>query len=138
LFLGFGLFFKVFSGLVQKIGGDKECFRNDTWLNWLFRGSVVASVVAIGIVVPDFRAVLSIAASICCPCNNVFFPLIFDWKLNPSQHGRFRRFVHLCIAILAMFCFTMGLYKSVSNIISESEASLHHISSHTSKSKSQQ
>jgi len=116
LFLGFGLFFKVFSGLVAKIGGDRPCFISGNPFNWALRISIVLGAVVIGAAVPNFRAVLAIAASICCPCNNVFFPLMFDWYLSSRERPLCRSMVHCCIVLLAMLCFTLGLYRSISNL----------------------
>jgi len=121
LFLGFSLFFKCIAGMMQNLGDPQkhEVFRKDSTANRLLRAAVVCLVVFIGLFVPDFRDLMAVVSSICCSCNNVFFPLLFASKLSApgSTTSLPRQFFHGCILLLGTFCLILGLASSVPNLV---------------------
>merc|ERR1740130_1823287 len=82
LFLGFSLFFKCIAGMVRNALGQSQLYKEGTVANHMLRVLMVIAVVLMGLAVPHFRDVMAIMSSICCSCNNVFFPLLFAYKLD--------------------------------------------------------
>jgi len=123
LFPSFALFFACFFGAVQKIGFGAQCCAPGTVMNVLFRVFLVLVCVVVGLKVPHFREVMAIIASVCCSCNNVFFPLFFAHVLARRPGGTkpsiCRHFVHFFIFLLAMFCLVFGLKDSITRLVSK-------------------
>jgi len=121
LLLGFSLFFKCIAGMMQNLGDPEkhEVFRKDSPANRLLRAAVVVVVALIGLFVPDFRDLMAVVSSVCCSCNNVFFPLLFAYKLGEpgSTTSLQRRVLHGCILLLGVFCLTLGLSSSIPNLV---------------------
>jgi hypothetical protein len=129
LFLGFSLFFKCVAGMMKNLLGGREnsslnrLYKEGTRENNVLRGVMVVIVVMVGLAVPHFRDLMAIMSSVCCSCNNVFFPLLFACLLEKESAGtRFstgRRIAHLAIFVLGLFCFSLGLWSSLSNLLQE-------------------
>lgn len=130
LFLGFSLFFKCILGMMQKLLHSRSregsllnfIYEEGTWGNSILRSLLVIMVVLIGLAVPHFRDIMAIMSSVCCSCNNVFFPLLFAMKLEPpgsATRSHLRRLCHLGIVLLGVFCFCLGLWSSLSNLVRE-------------------
>jgi len=123
LFLGFALFFACFFGAVQKFGCSCECCGPGTPMNVILRIIMVICFVAVGLTVPHFREVMAIMSSICCSCNNVFFPLLFAHILARRDGGKkpslLRHFLHFLIFLLGVFCAVVGLRDSALRLISK-------------------
>lgn len=124
LLLGFSLFFKCIAGMLQNLGDPHThaVFRKDSRANRLLRAAVVVVVVLIGLLVPDFRDVMAVVSSICCSCNNVFFPLLFAYSSKLADPKGIltswpRRLLHGCIFLLGLCCLTLGLSSSVPNLM---------------------
>jgi len=139
LFLGFSLFFKCIAGMVRNCGGRSSVvFKEGHWANKILRALMVVAVVCAGLACPHFRDLMAIMSSVCCSCNNVFFPLIFAFKLeNPSQQpDRRPRLLHGCIFLLGIFCFCLGLWSSLSNLYNKmgDHSALDHMTSRNDSS----
>lgn len=137
LFLGFSLFFKCIAGMVRNFGGTSRLYKEGHIANQILRTLMVVAVVAAGLAVPHFRDLMAIMSSVCCSCNNVFFPLIFAFKLeNPSTVTDHRRILHGCIFLLGIFCFSLGLWSSLSNLYNKmgTDSALHHVPSRNDSS----
>lgn len=130
LFLGFSLFFKCIAGMVRNLLGKSQLYKEGTVANQMLRTFMVVAIVAVGLAVPHFLDVMAIMSSVCCSCNNVFFPLAFAFKLemfgdseagmkSPYRVTRCRRIGLTCIMILGIFCFSLGLWSSLSNLARE-------------------
>jgi len=125
LFLSFSLFFKCTAGMIQNLVNGMCKLENSDTERYAIRLLLVIVVVLVATAVPHFRALMAIMSAICCSCNNVFFPLLFAFKLEDGEFrvSMSRRLVHSCICILGLFCFCLGLYNSVSTLIKEMEIS---------------
>jgi len=128
LMLGFGLFFTCIMATFQHRGQDSDakpwCV-SGTLSNGVLRILLVIAFVCIGYAVPHFREVMSIIASVCCSCNNVFFPLFFAYKLERQSStpakptGLSCRARHAGIVVLALFCAIVGVHDSISKLIAK-------------------
>merc|ERR1719440_2133777 len=89
LLLGFGLFFTCVMSTVQRLSRHEPAWSvPGTWTNFLLRACIVILCVCIGCSVPHFREIMSIMAAVCCSCNNVFFPLLFAYRLEWSTSAK--------------------------------------------------
>lgn len=121
LFLSFSLFFKCTAGMLQNLLSSVCSFESSDTSHYAIRVMLVIVVVLVAEAVPHFRTLMAIMSSVCCSCNNVFFPLLFAFKLEDREFrvSVYRRMVHICILVLALLCFCLGLFNSVSNLVKE-------------------
>lgn len=126
LLIGFALFFACVMGLLQNIRPTSVVCVPNSWQNRGLRIFLVLAVSGVGLMVPHFREVMAIMSSICCSCNNVFFPLIFAHKLeselpenDETRTSCIRRIAHVFIFLIAVYCFCMGLHDSVLKLVKE-------------------
>lgn len=129
LFMGFSLFFKCVSGMLRNFlgGGAFASMHTEGHIrNTILRSIMVIVVVLVGLAVPHFRDVMAIMSAVCCSCNNVFFPLLFAVKLENQSHpegspgvSQCRRLAHFGIFLLGIFCFCLGLWSSLGNLMKE-------------------
>jgi len=122
LFIGFSLFFACIIGTIQKLNLPYGLSEPMSPSNRALRACIIFAVSGIGLFIPHFREVMAIMSSICCSCNNVFFPLLFSRKLEMDLKEDYaelrtsstRRIGHVLILLLAFFCASLGLKDSVS------------------------
>jgi amino acid permease len=123
LILSFPVYFQCVIRSVERMSPEAGWATFGNSANVLLRVILILSATTIGALVPYFRDVLAILASVACSCNNILFPLFFAYKLNAGlvTMGPAKKVAHFAIISLALVCLVLGLIDAVGGLIKKIE-----------------